>query len=298
MAWVAPVALGQELVGRLWVTAPPAVPAPVQRRVIERFALVVALELLKVRHLVGVESRLSGDLLADLLRPGGPVQPHAVGDRAAALGHDLARPHVVVVLVVAGPVQPGVRLLELVRSAAGPDGRPLVGLYEDQYVLLLPADPDPGEMIRQVYTQAEKAAGQGGVVTLVAGPTAGAVEDYAAAYRVARGAAELCRGTRPGGMVDIRQLGLSALLLETGAPEALRRFAQTLLSPLAAHDDRRGGELVPTLRAWLHASCSTAAAAEELLVHPTPSRTGSGASSNCPGAACGAWTPAWSCSWR
>lgn len=268
MAWVAPLVLGQEMVGRLWVTGPPTVPTPVQLRVIERFALVVALELLKARHLVDVESRLSGDLLADLLRPEGPVQPHALLDRAAALGHDLSRPHVVAVLVVDGKVPPRTRLPELVRAAAGSDGLPLVGSYQDHYVLLLPADPDPTEMIRRAHTVVEHATGSGGTVTLVAGPTTDTIEDYAAAYRITRGAAQLRRASHLGGIVDIRQLGLSALLLETGAPEALRRFAQALLQPLAAHDARRGGELVPTIRAWLRTGCSTAAAAEGLMVHP------------------------------
>lgn len=265
-AWVAPVVVGQELVARLWVTAPPAVPAPVQLRVIERFALVVALELLKERHLVAVEARLSGDLLADLLRPGGPVQPHTVLDRAAALGHDLARPHVVAVLAVDGGLPPGVRIPELVRATTGPVA--LCGTYEDECVLLLPADPDPGEVLRRLHAQAEQAAGSRCAVTLVAGPTAHEPEDYATAHRVARGAARLRRATRPGGLVDVRRLGLPALLLETGAPEALRRFAQSLLRPLAVHDARRGADLLPTLRAWLRTGCSTAATAEELVVHP------------------------------
>ncbi|HET6257378.1 MAG TPA: helix-turn-helix domain-containing protein [Pseudonocardia sp.] len=268
MAWVAPVVLGQELVGRLWVTAPPAVPAPVQLRVIERFALVVALELLKARHLVAAEGRLSGDLIADLLRPDGPGRPHAVLDRAAALGHDLARPHVVAVLTLDGPIPPAVRLPELVRAAAGPDARPLVGSYEDDWVVLLPAEPDPGDVLRRVHAHTAHAAGSGCVVTLAAGPTACAPEDFAAAYGVARGAVQLRRATRPGGLVDVRQLGLSALLLETGAPDALRRFAQTLLRPLAAHDAQRGGDLVATLRAWLGSGCSTVATAEALTVHP------------------------------
>ncbi|MCU1666719.1 MAG: diguanylate cyclase [Pseudonocardia sp.] len=268
MAWVAPVVLGQELVGRLWVTAPPAVPAPVQLRVVERFALVVALELLKARHLVAAEGRLSGDLVADLLRPDGPVRPQAVLDRAAALGHDLARPHVVAVLTLDGPIPPAVRLPELVRAAAGPDARPLVGSYEDDWVVLLPADPDPGDVLRRVHAHTAHAAGSGCVVTLAAGPTACAPEDFAAAYGVARGAVQLRRATRPGGLVDVRQLGLSALLLETGAPDALRRFAQTLLRPLAAHDAQRGGDLVATLRAWLGSGCSTMATAEALTVHP------------------------------
>ena len=71
--------VGGELAGRLWVTDPPAEPEPVQLRVIERFTLVVALLLLQQRHLLDVQSRLSGDPAAgDLLREGGPVRPRAV----------------------------------------------------------------------------------------------------------------------------------------------------------------------------------------------------------------------------
>ncbi len=80
-AWAAPVVLDGELAGRLWVTAPPADPEPVQLRVIERFSLVVALVLLQQRHLLNVQSQLSGDLLGDLLREGGPVRPQG-GPRA------------------------------------------------------------------------------------------------------------------------------------------------------------------------------------------------------------------------
>jgi sugar diacid utilization regulator len=175
---------------------------------------------------------------------------------------------VVAVLTLDGPIPPAVRLPELVRAAAGPDARPLVGSYEDDWVVLLPADPDPGDVLRRVHAHTAHAAGSGCVVTLAAGPTACAPEDFAAAYGVARGAVQLRRATRPGGLVDVRQLGLSALLLETGAPDALRRFAQTLLRPLAAHDAQRGGDLVATLRAWLGSGCSTVATAEALTVHP------------------------------
>src|SRR5205807_1769277 len=65
-AWVAPVVLGGELVGRLWVVDPRVSPAPVELRVIERFALVVGMELLKRRHLAEAETRLAGDLIGQL----------------------------------------------------------------------------------------------------------------------------------------------------------------------------------------------------------------------------------------
>ena len=267
-AWAAPVVLGSELAGRLWVTAPAAEPEPVQLRVIERFALVVALLLLRQRHVLDVQSQLSGDLLGDLLREGGSAHPQAVLDRAAAIGHDLSRPHAVALLAIDGVVPAAMRLPELARAAAEPGSVPLVGSYDGLHVLLQPADPDPGEVLRRVRTKAAQAAGGHAVVTMVAGPVAREVADYATAYRVARGALALyTAGGQAGGFVDAGTLGLSALLLEIGTPDALRRFSARLLEPLEAHEQRHGGDLLATLGAWLAAGCSTTAAARELVVH-------------------------------
>jgi len=276
-AWAAPVVLGSELAGRLWVTAPAAEPEPVQLRVIERFALVVALLLLQQRHVLDVRTRLSGDLLGDLLREGGPVDARAVLDRAAAIGHDLSRPHVVALLAVDGVVPATARLPELVRTAAEPGPVPLVGSYDGLHVLLHPAEPDPGDTLRRVLAKTAQAVGgrgAGGVVTMVAGPVARDAAGYATAFRVARGALALhlsgglTGGGGPvGGFIDAGALGLSALLLETGTPGALRRFSARLLEPLEAHEQQHGGDLIATLSAWLAAGCSTAAAAQALVVH-------------------------------
>ena len=266
-AWAAPVVVGGELAGRLWVTAPPADPEPVQLRVVERFALVVALLLLQQRHLLDVQSRLSGDLLGDLLRDGGPVRPQAVLDRAAAIGHDLSRPHVLALLAADTTVPATIRLPELAKTAAEPGPAPLVGPYDGAYVLLLPEKPDPGDALRRVLAKAGQAVGPQGMVTMVAGPVARGPADYGTAFRVARGAAALRRASGRGGFVDVGRLGLSALLLETGTPDALRRFAATVLQDVEAHEERYGGDLLATLRAWLSAGCSTAAAADALVVH-------------------------------
>jgi sugar diacid utilization regulator/GAF domain-containing protein len=265
-AWAAPVVIGGELAGRLWVTDPPAEPEPVQLRLIERFTLVVALLLLQQRHLLDVQSRLSGDLLGDLLRDGGPVRPQAVLDRAAALGHDLSRPHVLALLSLDAAVPPAVRLPELARAAAEPGPVPLAGPYDGAYVLLLPADPDPGDALHRILAKADQAVGAR-MVTLVAGPVASDPAGYATALRVARGAAALRRASGRGGFVDVGRLGLSALLLETGTPGSLRRFAADVLHAVEEHEARYGGDLLATLRAWLSAGCSTAAAADALVVH-------------------------------
>jgi GAF domain-containing protein len=209
----------------------------------------------------------SGDLLGDLLRDGGPVRPSVVLDRAASIGHDLSRPHVLALLTVDATVPSTIRWPELARAAAEPGPAPLVGPYDGAYVLLLPAEPDPGDALRRVLAKASQAVGAQGMVTMVSGPVARDQAGYATAFRVARGAAALRRASGRGGFVDVGRLGLSALLLETGTPDALRRFAATVLQDVEAHEERYGGDLIATLRAWLSAGCSTAAAADALVVH-------------------------------
>jgi DNA-binding PucR family transcriptional regulator len=262
-AWVAPVVLGGELAGRLWVTDRGVAPEPFERRLIERFALVVGMELLRRRQLRDVERRLSGDLLGDLLRPGGPSHEQGLLDRAAALGHDLAKPHTMAVLAP-DPPERVPRLGELVR--AGVDGPVLDGWYDDVHVVVLAADPDPLAALRRVLDLADRSLPD---ITVAAAVGRGAgLADLPTVFRVARGAARLRRQHGRGGLVDVRELGLSALMLETGTPGTLRRFADGLLRPVVAHDADRAGDLLATLRAWLGHGFSVQAAAAELVVHP------------------------------
>jgi hypothetical protein len=265
-AWVAPVVLGGELAGRLWVVDPRVSPAPVERRVIERFALVVGLELLKRRHVADAEARVAGDLIGALLRSQG-MERRTVVERAAALGHDVSRPHLLAVLAVDPPQTVG-RWRGLVRAATERNLRGLVGPYEDFEVILVPAEPDPDAPLRRAHEQLQRSVADGARVTLVAGPVATGPDDLATAYRIAVGAARLRRSSRPGGFVDVRDLGLLSLLLETGTPDALRGYAQRFIEPITEHDRRRGGDLLTTLRTWLSTGCSTPDAAAELVIHP------------------------------
>ncbi|MGH3499923.1 MAG: helix-turn-helix domain-containing protein [Nocardioidaceae bacterium] len=278
-AWVAPVMLGGQLVARLWVGNPRIAPDAVERRGIERFALVVALELLKQRHTIEVELRLSRDLLTDLLRGEGLSDPKGLLERAAALGHDLNVPHTLLLVSMAwadgGDTRPD-RLLRAsshlaeaaLSGARGPTARPLVGVQGEAVVLLV---PEAGEGVRDVARQVRCQVGQlvaPHTVSVIIGATMSEPEEYATAYRVARCTAELLRAGPPGRVVDVRDLGVYALLLETGAPEGLRAFAHRLLGPIEAHDRRRDTGLLLTLRTWLRHECSGPATASDLVVHP------------------------------
>src|SRR5204863_7753387 len=96
-------------------------------------------------------------------------RPQAVLDRAAALGHDLSRPHVLALLTADAAAPPAVRLPELARAAAEPGPVPLAGSYDGTHVLLLPAEPDPGDALRRILAKADQAVGARGRLTLVAG---------------------------------------------------------------------------------------------------------------------------------
>ena len=229
---------------------------------VERFALVVALLMLQQRHLLDVQNRLSGDLLGDLLRDGGPVWPRAVLDRAAAIGHDLSRPHVLALLTVDAAVRATIRLPELARAAAEPGPVPLVGPHDGALRAAAArrtrsrrrAAPRPGQ-----GRPGGRRAGDGHHGRRTGGPRPGRRSRDRVPGRPGRGGA--APGQRPGRFRGRRPLGLSALLLETGTPDA-RRFAATVLLEVEAHEQRRGGDLIATLRAWLSAGCSTAAAAK------------------------------------
>jgi GAF domain-containing protein len=264
--WTAPVRLGGRFLGRLWVVDPRPSPTPVERRAIEQFALAMGVELLGRRQLAAAETRSTGDLIARLLREDGDEHRAAL-DGAAALGHDLGLPHVVAVLAADPRPSPG-RWRDLVRVATGADGHVLVGPFEDVQVLLVPDGPGARDLLRRAHDRMARTLGGRVSLTMVAGPVASEPGDHAVAYRVAAGAMRLRLAHRPGGFVDVGDLGPTALLLESGTPAALRRFAERLLAPVVEHEARRGGDLLATLRAWLATGCSTPESAALLFVHP------------------------------
>ena len=265
-AWVAPVVLGGQLVGRLWGTGISAVPDPAQRRMIERFALVVAVELLKQRDRVETASRLAGDLVDELLRTEASRFSGTALERAAALGHDLAVPQVLAVVATDrhGGGDPG-KLADTVRAAPGTP-RPLVGARDGLLVLILPAEPDPLPTLGRVHELVAAGAGVQNVATVLGPPVTGL--DFADAFSVAAAAVELCPDEGTDGVLDLRQLGLAAYLLRTGTTEALLSFVDTLVRPLEEHDARRKSQLCDTVRTWLDVGASVPAAAKALIVHP------------------------------
>jgi len=84
--------------------------------------------------------------------------------------------------------------------------------------------------------------------------------------REARYALQVCR-TEGRLQAEFADLGTYQLLLSLQDPDALRTFADSVLAPLDRYDGAHGGELVPSLRAFLERNARWESAAAELFVH-------------------------------
>lgn len=261
-AWVAPVVVGGQLVGRVWGTGVALPPDPAQRRMIERFALVVAVELLKRRYRMDTENRLAGDLVDELLRSAPAHIPVPTLERAAALGHDLAGTQVLAIVTADTDMR---RLAEAARSWPFRSPRPLIGAEDGALVVILPAEPDPVPVLSALHERIV-AAGTPRVVTVLGPPVTDT--GFGTAFSVAAGAAQLCPSEGTERPLDLRELGLAAHLLRAGTTDELRSFVDALVGPIEEHDDRRGAALCATVRTWLAAGCSVPAAARALTLHP------------------------------
>ncbi|MDD7939814.1 helix-turn-helix domain-containing protein [Actinomycetospora lutea] len=274
-AWETPIVLGGEVAGRLWLTGAPSAPEAVERRTVERFALVAAFELLKERHGIEVEARLSQAVLTELLRQDGDDVPAGLAGRAAALGCDLAAPHTVVVLDVGTPPREDrydtlARVARLAESVVAQErdraGRTLVGIHDGALVLLVPAGWIDRERLRRLLARLEQVTAPQPVSAVIAG-TGTSPAAHAASCRAARNALALMRRPDEGRILDLADLGVHGLVLEAGVASGLSAFARRLLDPLERHDRRHGAALVTTLRVWLREDCSAPATAAALVVH-------------------------------
>ncbi|MGW1162924.1 helix-turn-helix domain-containing protein [Streptomyces sp. NPDC002519] len=245
--------------------------AALDRRALEHAAVVLALELFRRRTAAEAEQSVRGELLADLLAGADPAAP-SIRDRAALLGHDLGRPHAVLVARVTaqdGAAAAGDTLKRAVTAAsrltAGVRPRPLISGHHDLVITLWPqgaTEPVPGDALRSALASVP---GVEEATVVVSDGTADLVD----AYRTARGAVLLAtRSGRRGKTVTLDDLGVGGLLLQLGDSARLRAFAERTLGALVRYDEEHGAELLRTLRVYLDAGLDRNATADLLTVHP------------------------------
>ncbi|WP_433570705.1 helix-turn-helix domain-containing protein [Streptomyces sp. CA-251247] len=296
--WVAAVSAGGEDLGAL-VLRGHADLDPVDRRTLERGAMVTSLLLLARRSAHEAEQRVRGELLDDLL-DAPDRDPRLLRERAARLGADLDVPHVVLAARMEGP-DSGVPEHESAgrgasaRGAGGPGAGTaveresadrqrlwaaashlaatrsgLAAARDGGAVLLLPLGPDDdaSELARRAARQLGGALRES-VTVGASAPVAVPADDpspISGAYDQARRCLDALRLLgRAGQGAAAQDLGFLGLLLAD--PGDIDGFVGRTMGEVVAYDRRRGTDLVRTMDAYFASGMSPARTKDELHVH-------------------------------
>ncbi len=227
-------------------------------RVVAGHALsLLAIELDRRRAVADTERRLRGDFLDALVQ--GEISAREASRGLRRFGFQTTDRVAVVALEGPRPVEEMTWAAEDVLSRRG-GGFLTAPREQDLFLLVAPdAGLDLSDLQREISSKlgVDVRAGAGSAVPP---PQAGK------SLREARYALQVCRmEDRP--VADFRSLGTYRLLLTLQEPDALRAFADSVLAPLDRYDDEHGGELVPSLWAFLEHNARWEAAAAKLYVH-------------------------------
>jgi purine catabolism regulator len=222
------------------------------------------IELVREHASEAARAAVEGDVL-DRLSDGDTHGEDGLRRRASRLGYDLDQPHVA--LAVRASTAADDQVLETLQRLA-PETSLLAGRRGEQILALLPCAPDEPPGLRSVHDWYASATAVLGRLTVGVGGPAGGVHNLAQALGEARQALQL--GERllgNGRVIAFADLGIFTFLLRSHAPEALRAFYGATLGRLAAYDEARGAELLPTLEAYFASRCSPDATAKRLHLH-------------------------------
>lgn len=268
--WLSPVTLHNEVIAYLWVGRHGLVLDDVGRVGVERFALAVALEISKQRSTAQVRLQMSRDLVSDLLSEINARDSSSLIERGTALGHDLLRPHVVIIAradeIQAANARAMPQAAEFVVRSRFPDV--LIGSAGGDAVLLVPASARLYSQIAEAVVEEFERRSPGHTAFAVISSASVDLAAVAGHYRIARGAIELLVTREHRKVVDLAELGVGALLLSHGDWSALSAFADRLLLPLDRMEKPRADELIRTIELWLDSDRSIARVAATLMVHP------------------------------
>ncbi|MFN8156884.1 MAG: helix-turn-helix domain-containing protein [Candidatus Nanopelagicales bacterium] len=237
---------------------------------LEHASMVLAVELARQHGLAETELRLGRDLVADLLTGTGDE----AYQRAQALGHDLRRPHRVVVASPGRRATAADPLLLQVREAlaAGlrmPGEPPVLLVQKDATVVALATDT----ALADDALLASLAESLGAECRIGVGGWASAREDYPRSFREASQALRLGRHmAHADAVLRYDDLGVFRLLSENADPAGLDVFVSDQLGALVAYDAERGTDLVETLARYLDTGGSYDATAAALMIGRTTVR--------------------------
>jgi PucR C-terminal helix-turn-helix domain/GGDEF-like domain len=222
-------------------------------------SIVLALELSHQRTVAEIELNLRRDLVDDLLA--GTDRDGAYA-RADALGHDLRRPHHVVVMQSTGrtestlPVAAG-------RAATALHLNYLLGRHAGLVVLLTDGRPDPQALYHAISEILGRTTNVIGIGSRCAVP-----EDFPQSFIKARRALNIrLRSVNPEGAAAFDELGFYRLIDAAHGDGEVESFVREWLGTLLDYDDSKNSELVMTLSDYLECGGNYDESAAALHIH-------------------------------
>jgi ligand-binding sensor protein/sugar diacid utilization regulator len=251
-------------------------PGDIERAAAEYGALLVALDLLRERTAIEVETRLRGGLLEDLF--GEAAVPDLVAGRALALGHDLGRPSRVFLIEAApagdldapAPVDPEAFYGPVAGCARAWSRDSLVALRGGAVVVIAPEAPDDGgeRRFEDELEPVARANSPAAALNIAVGTACEQIPDYRDSYLAARRGLDLLRLLgRPGEVFSFRASTLDSMLLQSTRPEVVVKFISRYVDPLDSYDSVHTSELRRTLEAYYEAGGTLQEAARRLHIH-------------------------------
>lgn len=264
-----PVKVGDELLGVLWLAGERPTEG-LHLRAVEQAAVVLGLELLRLRATADAQWQLRGDLVSELIS-GPQTDAVALFARAGRLGGDLRSPQRVIAVRQAEPgdaVPP--RLLRLVQSVvfAQPRPKPLLTSRGDTVLVVVPEPlTEAGEAFaRRIKMTGRQALGLD--IRVAVGEPSPDLAHLPAASRQALGLLRLVPYAPGEAVLTVASAGMVGMLLADVDPRRMAPLAQRWIGPLRDYDKRKNTELVATLRAYLDSDLDRNSAAAALYVHP------------------------------
>jgi sugar diacid utilization regulator len=220
---------------------------------------VLALELSHERNLAEMELNLRRELVDDLLAGTDRVGAYA---RADALGHDLRRPHYVVVVQTAGRTDSALATAAG-RAATALHLNYLQGRHGGLVVLLTDGRPDPRALHHAISARLEHATSVMGIGTRCEVP-----DDLPRSFIEARRALNIqLRSANPEGAAAFDELGFYRLIDAAHGGGTVEAFVREWLGTLLDYDEGRNSELVLTLSDYLECGGSYDESAAALHIH-------------------------------
>jgi purine catabolism regulator len=268
---VAPIVTQQVGRGYLTIVGPQDSMDEVDILVAEHGAAACALEMAKAKAISETEKRLRGTFLDRLLI--GDVNQQEAVRQGERFNHNMAAPHIAMVLTWQGGDTPSLRRLEtLINGIVSARREQALVWQRDDHVVIFhaareEAPIDSSLAMAEVIRQESRRQQPQHRVAIGLGQKALHINQWRESYQDAQQAVDLACRLETDEPLYIGDLGVYQLILRLEDRETLLSFANNILGPLLDYDERNRADLIKTLEAFFTCHGNLSKTAEKLIVH-------------------------------